>query len=116
MNQHFRTESKSITIANQDILEGNQYLHKIVTSILICNNDSSARTITLNFYDDSESSTIPMFSGYSVSANGVYHLVASSGTHLLSLDEGDIVKATSGTDNHIQLILNYIEEPAAMVS
>lgn len=92
---------KLTTTSATTIYTGKKNIFAECISIRVTNTDSTARTVTVQRYDDSASESFDIASGQSIAAN-TSELIDLAG---LRLDPGDEIRATAGLANTMHVVL-----------
>ena len=99
-----RTLSKTLTTSNQDVYTAPDQYSALIRSILITNTTSSLQTVSMDWYDDSESAYHTMLEQTEIPANGIVQLTDS-----LWLDREDKIRALAGSGSAIELSI-FVQE------
>jgi hypothetical protein len=99
-----RTVASTLTTSNQDVYTApDQYASHIV-SIFIANTASTAQTISMDWYDASETSFHTLMEQTSIPANGILQI-----SNVLWLDRQDKIRALASANSSIEVSI-YVEE------
>lgn len=99
-----RTLSTTLTTSNQDVYTAPNQYSALVRSILISNTTSSLQTVSIDWYDDSETAYHTVLEQTEIPANGVLQLTDS-----LWLDKEDKIRALAGAGSAIELSI-FVQE------
>lgn len=82
--------------------------HKDASWVLtyLTNTSGSTGTVTVNFYDSSESATLPILSGYSVSSKD-FLTIGGEFNEFIYMNEGDYIEASATQD--MTILISVIE-------
>jgi hypothetical protein len=105
MSTKNRTVASTLTTSNQDIFVAPNQFAAAVLSIFITNTTSSAKTVSIDWYDASEDSYHTLFEQAPIIANGVVQL-----TETLWLDSTDKIRALASANSAIEVSIQVAEQ------
>lgn len=98
---------KVLTSSLQDIYEVPTTKHTQWVLLYITNTSGSNGTVEVNFYDASESATLPVLSGYTISAKDFFQ-IGEKFNSFIRMEAGD--KVTASSTQTMTLLMSVIEE------
>jgi hypothetical protein len=99
-----RTVSTTLTTSNQDVYTAPDQYSALVRSILISNTTSTAKTVSMDWYDDSETSYHTLMEATSIPANGIVQI-----TDVAWLDRQDKIRALASANSSIEISI-FVQE------
>ena len=102
-----KTFGKVLTASLQDVYEVPTTKHTQWVLLYITNTSGSNGTVDVNFYDASESATLSVLSGYSISSKDFFHM-GENYNSFIRMDVGD--KVTASSTQTMTLLMSVIEE------
>lgn len=100
----YRATAGQLTTSNQDIYVAPSQYHSRITSILISNASSSQRTVSMDWYDNTDSTWHSMLSGTPIPANGIVQITDS-----IHLDKSDKIRALASASSSITVTITAEE-------
>tara|TARA_S200002703_G_C3625138_1_gene191964 strand:+ start:202 stop:540 length:339 start_codon:yes stop_codon:yes gene_type:complete len=97
----------SLTGTSQDIYEVPAGKRAQWVLMYVSNTSGSNGTTTVNFYDSSATATLPVLSGYTVTAKQ-YFQIGGDYNSFITMEEGDKISASA--TQSMTLLLSVIEE------
>lgn len=91
-----------LTTSLQDIYEVPEHKEAHWVLMYITNTSGSNETVTVNFYDASETATLPILSGYSISSKDFFE-IGGQFNEFIYMNTGDKITA-SATDSMTMLV------------
>ena len=101
-----RTLGKVLTTSNADLYTVPTNYHSEILSIFIANENGSARTVSMDWYDLASTTYFTMFEEFSVAANNYIHIVDSP----LFLVSGDKIRGLASAGTSVTVTLHVREE------
>ena len=98
---------KVLTGTLQDVYEVPTTKHTQWVLLYISNTSGSNGTVDLNFYDASESVTLPVLSGYTITAKAFFQ-IGEKVNSFIRMEAGD--KVTASSTQTMTLLMSVIEE------
>lgn len=95
-----------LTTSLQDIYEVPEHKEAHWVLMYITNTSGSNGTVTVNFYDDSETATLPILSGYTISAKNFFE-IGGQFNEFIYMNAGD--KITASATNSMTMMVSIIE-------
>lgn len=95
-----------LTTSLQDIYEVPEHKEAHWVLMYITNTSGSNGTVTVNFYDDSENATLPILSGYTISAKNFFE-IGGQFNEFIYMNTGD--KITASATNSMTMMVSIIE-------
>jgi hypothetical protein len=76
----------------------------IIIAAHVTNADSTARTVTISYYDTSRAAEVPLANAVSIPVNSAFEPVSK-----LVLQAGDYIRASSSSSNLVHIVLSVLE-------
>jgi len=106
MSNFFKSTGTSLsTTAQTTLLTAPAQSSFILSSVIISNSNSAARTVTLDFTDDSAGVTFNIATELSVGAKTSIEFLE----HSFVLEEGDSIKATASVGGSVDIVISYLD-------